>query len=582
MLAHSTHLTFGMRPLLNWAKSQVHAVWQFRLPILSGLFFLSPVLVFDVVLSVVNGRGVDKLVLFALPASIFWLMAVYGLIRNVWVAHLALLPFYVSTIADLYLISNYDMRLTSSTISVMLENSVSASDYVQTLSASTYVAISVMIVFFGLLTYGMRRLRVQSWRCLKIAGVGLALTYTSAAFGDGILAHYEDGTLGVGIEDVLAHDRNGPFGIIPQGYVAYKVYEDAAEHQQKAASFRFGATRRAEPKESEVYVLVIGESSRRDHWSLYGYPRPTTPRIDRTPNIITFRDMVTQEALTQVSVPLMITRRSIDRPRVHLDEKSIVSAFREVGFDAFWLSTQQRNHWTGPLNRYSGEANHVAFFERRFDMVLVDYLRDALNKTTPQDGRQKLFFILHTVGSHFVYKDRYPEAAAPFEPAGTKKEKIVAEYDNSIEYMDRVLSELISTLTQYRGLTALLYVSDHGENLYDDSRMLLGHFFENEYDIPIPAFLWLSPSYTAKHTEVVEAAKRNAVRPLSTKVVFSTLAQMAGIEIPGMDIGKLSVFSDNLQPGPRFFYKQEEILDYDKWVRSSRHEAQADQQQSSE
>src|SRR5690242_11500433 len=156
MLARSTHLTLDMRPLLNWAKSLVHAAWQFRLPILSGLFFLSPVLVFDIVLSVVNGRGVDKLVLFALPASVFWLTAVYGLIRNVWVAHLALFPFYVSTIVDLYLISNYDMRLTSSTVSVMLENSVSAGDYAQTLSALTYLAIPVLIASFGLLTYGMR------------------------------------------------------------------------------------------------------------------------------------------------------------------------------------------------------------------------------------------------------------------------------------------------------------------------------------------------------------------------------------------------------------------------------------------
>jgi len=577
MPARSMHLTLGMRPLLNWAKSQVHAAWQFRLPILSGLFFLSPVLLFDLVLSVLNGRGVDKLVLFALPASVFWLMAVYGLIRNVWVAHLALFPFYVSTIADLYLILNYDMRLTSSTISVMLENSVSAGDYVQTLGASTYIAIFVMIASFGLLTYGMRRLRVQSWRCLKIAAIGLSLTYTSAAFADGILAHYKDGTLGIGIEDVLAHDRNGPFGVIPQSYVAYQVYEDAIEYQRKAASFRFGATRRVEPKESEVYVLVIGESSRRDHWSLYGYPRPTTPRIDRTPNVIPFKDMLTQEALTQVSVPLMITRRSIERPRVHLDEKSIISAFREVGFRTFWLSTQQRNHWTGPLNRYSGEANHVAFFERRFDMVLVDNLRDILNKaTTPQEERQKLFFVLHTVGSHFVYGDRYPEATALFESIGTKKEKIVAEYDNSVEYTDQVLSALISTLAKYRGLTALLYVSDHGENLYDDSRMLLGHFFENEYDIPIPAFLWVSPSYAAEHIEVVEAAKRNAVRPLSTNVVFSTLAQMAGIEIPSMDIGKLSVLSDHLQTGPRFFYKNGTILDYDKWLGSSHPQAQAE------
>ena len=128
----------------------------------------------------------------------------------------------------------------------------------------------------------------------------------------------------------------------------------------------------------------------------------------------------------------------------------------------------------------------------------------------------------------------------------------------------------------------MLYVSDHGENLYDDRRMLLGHFLENEYDIPTAAFLWASRSYAERHPEMMEAAKRNAVRPLNTRVVFSTLAQMAGIEIPAMDIGRLSVFSDDLQLGPRFFYKQDAILDYDKWVRSPHREARADRKQSGE
>ena len=145
-----------------------------------------------------------------------------------------------------------------------------------------------------------------------------------------------------------------------------------------------------------------------------------------------------------------------------------------------------------------------------------------------------------------------------------------------------MLSQLISTLSSYHGLAALLYVSDHGENLYDDRRMLLGHFLENEYDIPTAAFLWTSRSYAERHPKMMEAAKRNAARPLNTRVVFSTLAQMAGIEIPAMDIGKLSVFSDDLQLGPRFFYKQGAILDYDKWVRSSHHEARADRKQSGE
>jgi glucan phosphoethanolaminetransferase (alkaline phosphatase superfamily) len=565
-----THLKLDMRTLLNWASSQFHVAWQFRLPILASLFLLSPVLVFDVGLSILNGRGVDKLTLFAIPASVFWLMAMYGLIRNVWVAHLALFPFYALTIADLHLISHFDMRLTSSTISVILENSDHAVEFARTLSPLEAIALLILIASFGLLTFGMRGLRVQSWRCLKVAAIGLVLTYASVS---AYRIYFFGGNVSVGITDVLAHDRNSPFGVFPQSYIAYQVYEDAIEHQRHAGSFTFGAIRRTEPEESEVYVLVVGESSRRDHWSLFGYSRPTTLRIAHTANIVPFEDMVAQEALTQVSVPLMITRRSIEHPQAHLNEKSIVSAFKEAGFRTFWLSTQQRDRWTGAINRYSSEADHVAFFERRLDMVLVDALREIMNKRPNQNEKQKLFVVLHTQGSHFVYSDRYSETTAPFNSVGTEKERIIAEYDNSIDYTDQMLSQLISTLSEYRGLTALLYLSDHGENLYDDKRMLLGHMLNNEYDIPIPAFLWTSRSYAAQQPGMLEAAKRNAARPLNTRVVFSTLAQIAGVEIPGMEMDKLSVVSDGLEPCQRFFNKQGTILDYDKWIRSSRLQA---------
>src|SRR5690349_24372886 len=104
------HLELEMYPLSNWVRTWAKGLWRFRLPILAGLFLISPVLIFDVGLSILNGRGIDKQAIFAIPASVFWLMAAYGLFRKVWVANLILFPFYISTIADLYLISNYDMR----------------------------------------------------------------------------------------------------------------------------------------------------------------------------------------------------------------------------------------------------------------------------------------------------------------------------------------------------------------------------------------------------------------------------------------------------------------------------------------
>ncbi|MEJ1932334.1 phosphoethanolamine transferase [Nostoc sp. NIES-2111] len=549
------------------ATRLIGTVWRYRLPILASLFLLSPVVIFDIALSVERGRGIDKLSLFALPASICWLLVAQGVFRRLWVAHLLLFPFYCFTVAELYLITKYDMRLTSSTIGVMLENLHHTWDFARMQGPVEFLGIVALVLAFAALLWGMRNLRVGSWKPLGFGLAGAALVYGAVV----VHGFRQFGDLPMAAMNVVSHDRNSPFGVIPQSAIARIVYNDAMDHQRKSAGFKFNASRGAVPSGREVIVLVVGESSRRDRWSLFGHSLPTTPRMQSAPGVIPLTDMVTQQALTQVSVPLMLTRRSINHPKDRMDEKSIISAFREAGFRTFWLSTQQRDQWTGAINRYSGEADVSHFLERRHDGVLVDELRDILEET--RDPNAKLFFVLHTQGSHFVFRDRYPSATAPFAVQGDEKSRMSAEYDNSIEYTDQVLGRLVGALTDDGGRTALLYVSDHGENLYDDDRNLFGHMRNNEFDMPIPALLWVSPAFEADEPGKLAAARRNASLPLNTRIVFSTLADLVGITIPDMDVAELSLFSPTLKPPPRMFLKNEKIVNYDDWLETTQKQA---------
>lgn len=534
-------------------RQGTRAALRWKWPIAASLFLLSPVLLFDVFMSARAGQGVDKISLFALPASVLWLVVAQSLFRRVWVAHAALFPFYLLTGTDLFLIIRYEQRLTSSTISMILENLRLAPDFIRAQLWPLIIGMVVLLALFAALLYAMRNLEVRSRRPLFAALAGLLGIY------GGLIAWRarDTDTLGEAAEDILAHDRNSPFGVFPQGFVAYQVYEDALLHQRQSAAFSFAATRAEEIQEPEIYVFVIGESSRRDHWSLFGYERDTTPRLRREQNVIPLSDLVTQAALTQISVPLMLTRNSIEAPDARANEKSIVSAFKEAGFKTFWLSTQQRDHFTGAINRYSGEADHTRFFERRHDGVLVEAMTELA--ADARNG-EKLFFVLHTQGSHFVFKDRYPSASARFGEGSLHD-----EYDNSVAYTDQVLSDVISWLRTRNALSGLVYVADHGENLYDDERQLFGHFLNNEYDMPIPGLLWLSDSYVERFPRKLAAAKQNAVAPLNTRVVFSTLADLGALQLRDMDVGKLSVLSESLAPPPRLFRKRNQLLDFDEW-----------------
>ena len=227
---------------------------------------------------------------------------------------------------------------------------------------------------------------------------------------------------------------------------------------RKAQGFVFGATRAEVPAEPEVYVLVIGESSRAMNWGLYGYGRNTNPRLGAERNLTVFRDVVTQAAVTRISVPLILTRGSIEDEQRTARERSIVSVFREAGFQTCWISTQQRDPFTGAINRYPREAEVTRFYERRLDGQVVDTVREML----AQNKQGKMFFVIHTLGSHFDPVSRYPRSFDLFPDDDSRlgvQQRTINAYDNIIAYTDHVLAELIEVARGRPGLKAMLYVS---------------------------------------------------------------------------------------------------------------------------
>jgi glucan phosphoethanolaminetransferase (alkaline phosphatase superfamily) len=68
----------------------------------------------------------------------------------------------------------------------------------------------------------------------------------------------------------------------------------------------FHATR--DSAAEEVHILIIGESGRRDSWSVYGYARHTTPYLEHIKNEMILLQHVTADAnLTSVAVPMILT-----------------------------------------------------------------------------------------------------------------------------------------------------------------------------------------------------------------------------------------------------------------------------------
>jgi heptose-I-phosphate ethanolaminephosphotransferase len=514
--------------------------------VLANVFLVSPVLLDDVGLLPWSTSAPDKIAMFALPASLLWLGLVQMQMRSLVLAHALLLPFYVAVGVDLFLLFHYGTRLSSSMIAVFLQNSSDAGAYLNENRAQVVSAVVVVVVLWAAALFGLRGATWRPALPVRAFFAGSLVVLYGALVVRQATTH---GSTLSGVVDVVSHDRNSPFGVIPQGLVAASVNASVEQHRAAVSSVRFGATRAARAVPT-VVVLVIGESARPDRWGLYNASRATTPRLESVPGLVVFRDVLTQAALTQLAVPLMLTRGPLEKFDALLQRKSVISAVAEAGYQTAWFSTQQRDQWTGAVNLFSAEADEQRFFDRRHDDVLVDALKGRLQRL---DNDDSAFIVLHTQGSHYTFKDRYPADAAPFATVGSglsEHDRLLNEYDNTVAFTDQVLGDVIGALEARGGDAVMLYVADHGENLRDDDRMLFGHFIGNEYDLRVPMVLWTSSSYAERHPRRMKAAVDNARRPISTVSIFATLLQAADVVIDDVPDDE-GVLSARFSPRPR-------------------------------
>lgn len=545
----------------NKLRSAVAWAWRWRWSLLMNAFLVSPIAVYQLR---VHEPGPRKMLLFTFTASILWLLVVQLPVRRVWLVHALMFPLYVCVTGDLFVIANYETRLGSNMILTVVENASDALDFIQSDFKRVIGSLGAMLLGYAVCLWKVRPLRVETTRAaalVPLAAVGILY---------GVAKHY-----GGDWNTVLLNDLNSPFGVFSQSYLTRSLYEQEMRQRARSKSFRFGAKRDSVPDEMETYLLVIGESSRKHDWSLYGYPRETNPRLSKLSDLIVFRDVITQVAQTQVSVPLIVSRGSADdRGRV-ASERSILSLFHEIGFRTYWLSTQQRETSMAAISRYASEADGVRFLEHRHDIVLVDAIREWLNGKLGQE--KKLFFVVHTLGSHFNLTSRYPREFAKFDDgqaaglvpgtsAWVSRAELINAYDNTILYTDYVLAELIDVVQKRPGIKSVLFVPDHGDNLRDDDRNLFGHAHNNEYDLPIPMLFWYSPEYAKRFPDKVAAAQANASRPINTRSVFYSLTDMAGARIDDPELSALSVFGRGLVNVKRSVIGQGKVFDFDAWM----------------
>ena len=220
-----------------------------------------------------------------------------------------------------------------------------------------------------------------------------------------------------------------------------------------------------------------------------------------------------------------------------LKRKGINTLFRESGFKTVVISNQAPNK--GLIQYMVEEADSVEWLGCVADIEMVSRLEAVVS-----EDNSNLFVILHAYGAHYCYNDRYPKEFSIFTPDDNVKiskyqiESLVNSYDNTIVYTDYVISQAIDVLRRSDACSALYYCSDHGEDLFDDSRGRFLHASPTTtyYQLHVASFGWFSPKYKSYFPEQYQAAQTNRDAPATTHAVFHTMAQIASIDSPYVEL----------------------------------------------
>lgn len=370
--------------------------------------------------------------------------------------------------------------------------------------------------------------------------------------------------------------KSAPFLLIRLFKYAYEVHRSEEAYRDIISSIRpFPHPESvASTHIAGTIILVIGESASRGHYSLYGYPLPTTPNLDSLrDSLAVFTDAIGSSASTAGNLERILTFKHDDATFNDWHKfPSLIDLFRTAGYKCFWLSNQERVGLWGNssialtahadvITHTSGESSEdVMLF--RHDNALLPPLEKALNDSTSHK-----LIIMQLAGSHADYKNRYPSGASRFNSSHIlslrhgpwltpEKAGIVAQYDNSIHYTDSILGCMIRRVKTLRESAVFVYMSDHGENVYDD-RDFVGR--ETRY-VEVPLIFYLNSPYITGNPSAMQKLRNNAGKAVSTANIVHTLMSLSGTTYIEYD-ASYDIISDHYCERPR--YVDETIWKYE-------------------
>ncbi len=487
----------------------------------------------------------------ALPLGVYYVLM--SLSPNAGRSILLLFPVIFFAAFQIVLLSLYGQSIIG--VDMLLNVVTTNSGEVAELLDNLIVPMAVVVVLYVVpLAWGVvsmikrRRVAAGSLRQCRTAGVTIAATGIAAmCVSYASTPYYSVST------DLF------PVNVAYNVGTAVRRTIRTHNYYESSKDFRYDATTSHDPSRKEVYVMVIGETGRAQNWQLFGYDRETTPRLCASDGLIGYCRALTESNTTHKSVPMLMSTLSAENYDSIYSRKCIISAFKEAGFQTAFLSMQRYNH--SFIDFFGMEADTTDFIRERStkDTLLYDDdLLAAAYRFIKTAKNPKLLVVLHTYGSHFNYRERYPASFAYFIPDDAPeashrfRQRLINAYDNTIRYTDHLLGELTEYLDSIPDTDcALIYTSDHGEDIFDygSNRFLHASPVPTYHQLHVPMIIWMSETYRARYPEKWHNAYSHRNLNISTsESMANSLLDIAGINTRYCDPAKAVCNQSYIEP----------------------------------
>lgn len=258
------------------------------------------------------------------------------------------------------------------------------------------------------------------------------------------------------------------------------------------------------PGSPETLVLVLSDSINRENLSLYGYPRPTTPRLEARQHVQSQALQVFRHAWSTQASTVPALRQFFHLTPAHDDQRQhLLTLAAAAGYRTTWISNHDdravyQEH--ALLAERTHTLNHVpGRSTASLDHQVLPLLENAL-----QQPHERKLIVVHLLGAHPHYSRRYPPGQAPFRGVqdavyhSLKQEgrplwvrKLRNEYDSALHYHDTVVDQTLELTRRWGGQATWVYLSDHGQEV-GGSTNHAGHSATLADGYRIPLMMWSS------------------------------------------------------------------------------------------